>query len=107
MPQQQVPAHALHHESSWPGDFQKSLRFLGSLEIAPGGSVRGERANLKKLVLGVGGGCIEAKFCKKKTRWKALAEIYTMHSFAPFWNRIPKNEENHGGGKDPGPIPGK
>ena len=24
----------------------------------------------------------------------ALAEIYTMHSFAPFWNRIPKNEEN-------------
>ena len=20
-------------------------------------------------------------------RWKALAEIYTMHSFAPFWNR--------------------
>ena len=27
-------------------------------------------------------------------RWKALAEIYTMHSFAPFWN--PKNEENHG-----------
>ena len=29
----------------------------------------------------------------------ALAEIYTMHSFAPFWNRIPKNEENHGGEK--------
>ena len=30
------------------------------------------------------------------TRRKALAEIYTMHSFAPFWNRIPKNEENRG-----------
>ena len=30
-------------------------------------------------------------------RWKALAEIYTMHSFAPFSNRIPKNEENHRG----------
>ena len=40
-------------------------------------------------------------------RWKALAEIYTMHSLAPFWNpqsktapfwnRIPKNEENHKG----------
>ena len=28
---------------------------------------------------------------------RALAEIYTMHSFAPFWNRIPKNEENRGG----------
>ena len=23
--------------------------------------------------------------------------ITAMHSFAPFWNRIPKNEENHGG----------
>ena len=31
------------------------------------------------------------------TRWKALAEIYTMRSLAPLWNRIPKNEENHGG----------
>ena len=28
--------------------------------IAPGGSVRGERANFTRLVLG----CIEAKFCK-------------------------------------------
>ena len=61
-------------------------------------------ANFGELVLG----CIEAKFCKEllKTSWKALAEIYTMHSFAPLWNRIPKNEENQGG-KDPGPIPGK
>ena len=31
-------------------------------------------------------------------RLKALAEVYTVHSFAPFWNRIPKNEENQGGG---------
>ena len=46
----------------------------------PGGSVRGEQANLTRLVLS----CIEAKFCKKNMRWKALAEIYTMHSFAPF-----------------------
>ena len=23
---------------------------------------------------------------KINMRWKALAEIYTMHSFAPFWN---------------------
>ena len=22
----------------------------------------------------------------QRTRWKALAEIYTMHSFAPFFN---------------------
>ena len=39
------------------------------------------------------------RFLQVNTRWKALAEIYTMHSFAPFWNRIPKNEENHGGEK--------
>ena len=37
-------------------------------------------------------------------RWKALAETYKCTSLqrfgiesAPFWNRIPKNEENHGG----------
>ena len=29
-------------------------------------------------------------------RWKALAEIYKMHSFAPFWNRIPKKQEKRG-----------
>ena len=27
---------------------------------------------------------------QENMRWKALAEIYTMHSFAPFWNRILK-----------------
>ena len=49
-----------------------------SFQRAPGGSVRGERANLTGLVLSF----IVAKFCKKNMRWKALAEIYTMHSFA-------------------------
>ena len=29
------------------------------------------------------------RFLRVNTRWKALVEIYTMHSFAPFWNRIP------------------
>ena len=32
-----------------------------TLQVAPGRSVRGERANFARLVLG----CIEAKFCKK------------------------------------------
>ena len=27
------------------------------------------------------------------SRWKALAEIYTMHSFAPFWNPYAKTGE--------------
>ena len=26
------------------------------------------------------------RFLQVNTRWKALAEIYTMHSFAPFFN---------------------
>ena len=55
---------------------------------------------------------LELAICSKrrlrKGTWgeKTLAGIYTMHSFAPFWNRIPKNEENHGG-KRSCPIPGK
>ena len=40
------------------------------------------------------------------TRWQAFAEIYAMHSFAPFWNRIPKTRKTMGG-KEPGPTPGK
>ena len=48
-----------------------------------------------------------SQILQQNMRWKALAEIYTMHSFAPFWNRIPKNEENHGGGKRTWSNPGK
>ena len=29
-------------------------------------------------------GSIEDKILQENMRWKALAEIYTMHSFAPF-----------------------
>ena len=32
-----------------------------------------------------------SQILQQNMRWKALAEIYTMHSFAPVWNRIPKN----------------
>ena len=39
-------------------------------------------------------------------RWNALAEIYAMHSFAPFWNRIPKTRKTMGR-KELGPTPGK
>ena len=34
-------------------------------------------------------------------RWKALAEIYTMHSFAPFWNPLAKNGEKGPGQNNP------
>jgi len=36
------------------------------------------------------------RFLQVNTRWKALAEIYTMHSFAPFSNLnfFVKNRQN-------------
>ena len=60
------------------------------IQVRPGGSVHGERANFIGLVLG----CIEAskqasQILQVNTLWKALAEIYTMHSFAPYsWNLV-------------------
>ena len=37
------------------------------------------------------------RFLQVNTRWKALAEIYTMHSFAPFSNLncFGKNRQNY------------
>ena len=77
----------------------------------PGGSVRGERANFTKLVIS----CIEAKFFRtsevsqilqENTRWKALGEIYTMHSFASFWNPLHRFEiESQKPGKPWGDAP--
>ena len=34
-----------------------------------------------------------SRLLQVNTRWKALAEIYTMHSFAPFWNPHSKTGE--------------
>ena len=45
----------------WPGSFSPRLR--------------GARSRLYR-----------RRFHQVNTRWKALAEIYTMHSFAPFFN---------------------
>ena len=81
--------------------------------VAPGGSVRGERANLTRLVLS----CIEAKFCKKICVGKLSpksTQCTPSHrfgiesqqpgkpwgSFALFWNRIPKTRKTRGR-KDP------
>ena len=63
-------------------------------DLASRGSVHGERAGK---LYNARSRLYRSQILQVKTRWKALAEIYTMHSFAPFWNRIPKNEENHGG----------
>ena len=56
-------------------------------------------------------GCIEAKCCKKilkiiqNMRWKALAEIYTMHSFAPFGASIFSGDLNFRRGAGQNPYP--
>ena len=42
-----------------------------------------------------------SQFLQVNTRWKALAEIYTMHSFAPFWNPLAKNGEKRAWPKQP------
>ena len=40
--------------------------------------------------------CIETKILQENTRRKALAEIYTMHAFAPFsnFNFFVRNRQN-------------
>ena len=75
----------------------------------PGGSVRGERANFTVLVLC----CINLvsevgiQILQQNMSWKAFAPIYTMYSFAPFRNRIPKTRKTMRR-KEPGPYsPGK
>ena len=57
----------MYLEIGWRLADERHLEVLELLEVAvsrrqdaPGGSVRGERANFTRLVLG----CIEAKFCK-------------------------------------------
>ena len=73
--------------------------------VVPGGSVRGERANFTRLVLGWLAELLtgipdesskrlyRSQIVQVNTRRKALAEIYTMQSFAPFSNlkRFVKN----------------
>ena len=39
---------------------------------------------------------VEEDFSEYVRFWKALAEIYKMHSFAPFWNRIPTTRKTVG-----------
>ena len=42
-----------------------------------------------------------SQILQQNMRWKALAEIYTMHSFAPFWNPLAKNGEKGPGQNNP------
>ena len=46
---------------------------------------RGDRGGISKLGT-ARSRRYRSQILQVNTRWKALAEIYTMHSFAPFWN---------------------
>ena len=50
----------------------------------PGGSVRGERANITELVLG----CIEAKFCKEILVGKLSPRSTQCTPLHRFWNPV-------------------
>ena len=75
-------------------DAPRVLAHLRRAESARWLTPRGA-ANFRGLVLGGGGGgrpdsrLYRSQILQVNTRWKALAEIYTMHFFAPLWNRIP------------------
>ena len=59
------------------GDGGQGLRSEVNIELNFPPELRGARSRLYR-----------RRFLQVNTRWKALAEIYTMHSFAPFSNLI-------------------
>ena len=54
---------------------ESDLRRRMNIELNFPQKLRGARSRLYR-----------RRFLQLNTRWKALAEIYTMHSFAPFFN---------------------
>ena len=67
-----------------------SLLAQGGLRLAqPVWEVRSEvnsELNFPPKLRGARSRLYRRRFLQVNTRWKALAEIYTMHSFAPFSN---------------------
>ena len=68
-----------------PHKLDRSLRSEVNIELNFPPKLRGARSRLYR-----------RRFLQVNTRWKALAEIYTMHSFAPFSNLnfFVKNRQN-------------
>ena len=64
---------------------ESALRSEVNIELNFPPKLRGARSRLYR-----------RRFLQVNTRWKALAEIYTMHSFAPFSNLnfFVKNRQN-------------
>ena len=84
---------SLRRDAGLPGDaadpvgawVEKGLRSEVNIELNFPPKLRGARSRLYR-----------RRFLQVNTRWKALAEIYTMHSFAPFSNLnfFVKNRQN-------------
>ena len=68
-----------------PARKEKRVRSEGNIELNFPPKLRGARSRLYR-----------RRFLQVNTRWKALAEIYTLHSFAPFSNLnfFVKNRQN-------------
>ena len=68
-----------------PRTGRRSLRTRLNIELNFPPKLRGARSRLYR-----------RRFLQVNTRWKALAEIYTMHSSAPFFNlkMSAKNRQN-------------
>ena len=68
-----------------PAAAERRLRSEVNIELNFPPKLRGARSQLYR-----------RRFLQVNTRWKALAEIYTMHSFAPFSNLnfFVKNRQN-------------
>ena len=63
-------------KSSWVANKRFEIsKFKFKFPRAPNYGMRGARSRLYR-----------SQILQVNTRWKALAEIYTMHSFAPFFN---------------------
>ena len=67
--------HAVITTSLRGGRVLSPLRSEVNIELNFPPKLRGARSRLYR-----------RRFLQVNTRWKALAEIYTMHSFAPFSN---------------------
>ena len=76
---------SLGHLDLFVKEFYSSVRSEVNIELNFPPKLRGARSRLYR-----------RRFLQVNTRWKALAEIYTMHSFAPFSNLnfFVKNRQN-------------
>ena len=74
-------------------------RVVLALSVGPRRRLRSEvniELNFPPKLRGARSRLYRRRFLQVNTRWKALAEIYTMHSFAPFSNLnfFVKNRQN-------------